>query len=171
MRRAGILLFLTAAALAPNASAQSQLTLRLWRCHGDNSSQLISFKHPQYDSVLEVAQTLNFHGVMVQCVARSTMESEFGYNFAAVLFRTTQGAFEVLFFPTEQEVAELQIREIRRNGRYLYELFRPLPSASTVTMDSSRPEYFLRHGNQLLLVWGNQHMAATLRAVLHSDEP
>ena len=171
MRKFLIALCLTAAALPPGASAQANLTLRLWLCNDSDSSVRVSFKHPQYEDVLELARTLNIHGVTVRCVARSTSESLFGYDFAAVLFRTTEGDFEVLFFPTQQEVAELEIHENRRDGRYIYDFFRPLPSPSTASMDSSLPECFLKHGNQLLLVWGDQRMATVLRAILSSDEP
>jgi hypothetical protein len=171
LRKLFITLCLAAAAVALAPPAQANPAIRLWQCTDRDNSLRVSFKHPQYEDVLHLARTLDAHGVTVRCVARSTNESLFGYDLAGVLFRTNEGSFETLFFPTQQDVAELEIREVRRDSRYLYDIFRPLPSPSTVSMDSSRPEYFLKFGNQLLLVWGDQRMATILRATLSSSRP
>ncbi len=162
---------LIAATLSASAMAQPDTAPQLWRCSAPTETVPVAFRHPQYEDVLALARTLSGHHITVRCVARSTMESEFGYDFAAVLFRTSEGDFEQLFFPTRQEVAELQIREAQENGRHIYQIFRPLPTPSTVSIDSSRPEYFIKDENQLIVVWGDQRMAEILRAILLATQP
>jgi hypothetical protein len=121
---------------------------------------------PLYIDANELAKALVARGFVVKCVLRSKMEGLFEGMSGAALYRTDRGDFEALFLPKPQSFEALEVVEGREDGRYIYS-FRGDPRPRTANrIDSSRPMYFIKHANRLLIIWGHSQLAESVRQVL-----
>jgi hypothetical protein len=93
------------------------------------------------------------------------MESAFEGLEGAALYRTDRGDFEALFLPKAGTFANLAVTERGENGGYVYSFEgRPKP-LGTNRLESPRRIYFVKRGNQFLVVFA-PGFAAQLEAVL-----
>jgi hypothetical protein len=115
---------------------------------------------PVYTDAMELERALSDRGFVVQCIRSSKEQSRFEGQKGAAWFETDRGTFDVLFLPSGQSFAALEIvPQDQQNGRYVYS-FRGTPHMSKD--DSSKPIWFIKHGNVLFCVWGNRELAASL---------
>jgi len=121
--------------------------------------------HPVYAEAMELAQTLNRRGVEVQCIQLSKMERMFEDQAGGALFRTDAGDFEALFLPRSESWDSLTIVERSEKNGYEYD-FEGTPKSTSHW--EGRREYFLKHGNQLLISLEKQ-TATKLNAALQSE--
>jgi hypothetical protein len=117
-----------------------------------------------YSDATKLAHTLNDLGLPVRCTLTSKMQRIFKGQRGAAFYVVDDGSFEVLFLKKTESFARLEIIERQENYRYLYS-FRGTPRTS-VQMGGSRPSYFIKRGNMLFYVWGNEQLAAKLQARL-----
>jgi hypothetical protein len=130
-------------------------------CKNDQARQSWDNRRsPAYDDAMSLAHTLSNHGILVECIRGSKMEQFFEGQKGAAWFKTNQGIFEVLFLPSPETFAGLEIIDRGRNGRHIYS-FRGTPRISRV-MDSSEPNYFIKHENALFSVWGDEELAHSI---------
>ena len=104
-------------------------------------------------------------GLVVRCIAPSKMAGTFEGQTGAALFRTNRGSFEALFLPKLQNFDGLQIVERQESGRYLYSFAghpKPWPANQ---MDASRPVYFIKSLNRLILAY-EKELAAHIGSIL-----
>jgi hypothetical protein len=140
----------------PSTSAQSS------GCNAhDSRAQLLS-TDPVYIDATDLARTLNDRGLEVRCILASKEQHIFEGQKGAAFYRTDDGSFDVLFLPKTESFAPLQIVERREDGRYLYS-FRGTPRSLT-RMDTPMHNYFIKRENLLFHVWGQEQLAASLRA-------
>jgi hypothetical protein len=125
---------------------------------------------PVYPDANELAKTLVAGGFVVKCMLHSTMQGMFEGMSGDVLYRTDRGDFVALFMAKPKSFESLEIIEKLEKSRYIYS-FRgnPQPRGENRIVDSSRPEYFIKHANQLLIIWGDSQLAESLRRVLGSS--
>jgi hypothetical protein len=116
---------------------------------------------PVYADATELARTLNERGFVVECIRRSVEERLFKGQKGAAWFKTDRGIFEVWFLPKPESFAGLEINDQRKNGEYISS-FRGTPRMS-VTMDGSKPSYFIKHGSVLFHVIGDEELAASIK--------
>ena len=121
--------------------------------------------HPVYAEAMELAQTLNRRGVEVQCIQLSKMERMFEDQAGGALFRTDAGDFEALFLPRSESWDSLTIVELSEKKGYEYD-FEGTPKSTSHW--EGRREYFLKHGNQLLISLEKQTVTK-LNAALQSE--
>jgi hypothetical protein len=121
---------------------------------------------PVYEDATKLASTLDHRGLVVQCIRRSVGERIFPGEKGAAWFKTDQGIFEVWFLPESQSFEGLEVIGQEQGGRYVYS-FRGTPRIVT-TIDSSKPISFIKHGNVLFEVWGNEMLAASLSRALRN---
>ena len=123
-----------------------------------------------YADANELAKTLVAGGFVVKCMLHSTMQGMFEGMSGDALYRTDRGDFVALFMPKPKNFESLEIIEKLEKSRYIYS-FRgdPKPRGENRIVDSSRPEYFIKHANQLLILWGDSQLAESLRKVLGSS--
>jgi len=133
-------------------------------CSSKESLAQLRTNDPVYIDAVELARTLDTHDFKVKCILASKMGQLFEGQKGAALFRTNQGAFEVLFLPKAESFAAVEVIERRENGRYLYS-FGGIPRCLT-HMDSSKPAYFIKFANILFIAWGDHQLAANLEAKL-----
>lgn len=122
---------------------------------------------PVYVDAMDLARTLNQRGFVVTCVCASKMQHRFESQKGAAYYVTDHGVFEALFLPKPRTFAALEIREERKDGRYLYS-FRESGLDLSSVEDSSKPIDFIKRGNQLFEVWGNKRLAAKLHEAFDS---
>ena len=151
-----ITVFLSAL-VSPAVSAQSsdpckdQASQKTW----DEGSS------PVYADAGELGGSLSKRGFVVQCIRRSVEERLFSSEKGAAWFKTNKGVFEVWFLPKPQNFSRLQINSRQTSGdRYIY-TFRGTPRIAT-RIDSSQPISYIKNGNMLFEVWGDQPLAASL---------
>ncbi|HEY4931440.1 MAG TPA: hypothetical protein VII23_07705 [Terriglobales bacterium] len=140
-------------------SAVAQSAGQLPGCRAANSPAVseVSPANPAYAHAADLALQLVRHRFIVICVAASKMTNMFEGQEGAALYRTTEGTFEALFLPNSQNFDEFQVLEQRQGDRYLYSFGGvPKPRQPSMTWDSDRPEYFVRHANQLIVVRDKQ---------------
>jgi hypothetical protein len=145
-----------ALALPTRSSAQSSdpcTDIRSQQAWDDGRSRV-------YEDATELARTLENRGFVVECIRRSVGEHLFESEKGSAWFKTDQGIFEVWFLPQAQNFALLNIISQEQDGRYIY-TFRGTPRIAT-TIDSSKPISFVKHGNLLFEIWGDQQLAASL---------
>lgn len=137
-------------------SAVAQSTSPLAGCSDVNWPPL-SPLDPAYASALDFTQELTQHHFIVTCVAPSKMTDMFEGQEGAAIYRTNEGDFEALFLPKPQNFDKLQIVEQRQRGRYLYSFGGlPGPRQANLKWNSDRPEYLIKHVNQLIVVRDKQ---------------
>jgi hypothetical protein len=116
---------------------------------------------PVYADASELARTLNDRGFVVECIRRSKEECLFKGQKGAAWYKTDQGIFEVWFLPKTESFAALEvIEQPQENSRYIYS-FRGTPRIS-VSMHSSKRQFFIKHGNALFKVWGDKPLADSI---------
>ena len=118
-------------------------------------------KSPVYADATELALTLSRRGFVVECIRRSKEENLFQGQKGAAWYKTDKGIFEVWFLPKGESFADLEvIEQPQGNGTYNYS-FRGTPRIST-HIESSKQMFFLKQGNLLFEVRGNEHLARSL---------
>jgi hypothetical protein len=118
-----------------------------------------------YAAAAELARTLTERGFIITCVAPSKMTGTFEGQQRAALYGTDRGGFDALFLPELQTFDAMQVVEQQENGRYLYS-FRGRPQPwSANRIDGSRPVYFIKHVNQLIVAY-DKELATHLRTTL-----
>ncbi|MFZ0421072.1 MAG: hypothetical protein WAM04_23430 [Candidatus Sulfotelmatobacter sp.] len=127
------------------------LTFVIWvtagRASCDPPSTRMPPTHPVYAEAMELAQTLNRHGVGVQCILLAKMEHMFEDQVGAAFFRTDAGDFEAFFLPRSERWDALEIVEQREPDGYEYD-FPGTPRF--LSHWEGRRTYFVKYGNQLL---------------------
>ena len=139
--------------LSVSASASSQTIIATTLI--TNQTKDVSLMQPSdiaYADAMEFARFLNEHGFTVRSVHRSKLEGFFrGVNRAAFL-RTDKGIVEVILFSEPGGAEKIQVIERNRAGRYIYSfLGQPDPKPGDV-IDASRPVYFIKHRNWLIVI-------------------
>lgn len=129
-------------------------------CMGQERIAEIQPTDPAYAEATDLTNTLDGLGILVRCTRSSKMARLFRGEVGAAWFRSDDGIFEVVFLPKGHTFAHLKIVEKRDGDRYLTS-FRGQPY-SQVHMDGSKPTYFIKRGNQLYSVWGDEKLAALL---------
>jgi hypothetical protein len=122
---------------------------------------------PVYGVAVELARTLSNRGFVVDCIRRSKEEHMFVGQKGAAWFKTDHGIFEVWFLPKGESFSALKvIEQAEGNGSYTYS-FQGTPRIST-HMESPRHIFFIKHGNLLFEVLGNQQLAMSLDQALQN---
>jgi hypothetical protein len=124
---------------------------------------LLSAADPVYADAMELKQTLENHGFVVRCVFPTKLGSIFQVQSkdgdvlrstiaGEASFRTDAGDIDAVFLPKPQTFADFKITEHREGGGYLY-TFAGTPRVwETNRFGSARRIYFLKRGNQMLMV-------------------
>jgi hypothetical protein len=133
-------------------------------CTGKAAQAQLSSIDPVYVDAMELARNLIDHGFIVKCVQGSKMQNVFEGQKGAALYRTDQGGFEALFLPKGETFAAVEVVEQTQGTRYLYS-FRGNPKSPT-HMDSSKPNYFIKSGNVLFVVWGDSKLKGIIQAAV-----
>ena len=120
---------------------------------------------PAFSAAEELSTALVKSGFFIQCIAPSRRTGMFDGQVGAALFSTRQGTFEALFVPGTHTFDALQIVERRERARYRYSFGGQPRHAPAKTMDSSRPLYFFKQANWLLVA-SDKETAARLEAAL-----
>ena len=122
---------------------------------------LIAPDNPAYADAMNLAQKLEAHGFVVNCIFPTKMSSEFlvrenGVERSTIegeaCFRTNYGDIGAFFVPKPQTFGDLKIKEQRRGGGYLY-TFSGMPSVWPQKIGrwgSARRDFFLKRDNYLL---------------------
>ena len=106
-----------------------------------------------YTEAMKFAQFLNGKGIMVTSVHGSKLNGFFRGLSKAAFFRTERGVVEVIFFPKPTGAEKIQVREQRREGRYLYSFEgQPQPNPPGDTIHSDQPLYFLAHRSWFIVL-------------------
>lgn len=156
-----LLLILPESGLLAQTAAPKQFTLG---CNESESQAVLQATDPAYPYAIELARTLTGRGVQVKCLCASTSQRLFQGQGGAAYFRIDGGVFEALFLP-KGKVFRVDLMEHAHNGHYIYS-FRGTPTGRS--MYSSKPMWRIQHENVLLLVDGDQPLAARLEQVLNS---
>jgi hypothetical protein len=114
-------------------------------------SSLLQPNDSEYSDAMEFALFLRNNGFIVQSLHRSKMSGFFPGVDKAALIRTDSGAFEVIFFPGTDGAEKVQVFEERKGGRYLYSFRGQQNSTLGDSIDSNRPQYFIRHRNLFII--------------------
>jgi hypothetical protein len=112
---------------------------------------------------MDLARTLNRHGLAVRCVMLSKEAQMFDGQLGAAFFRTAMGDFDALFLPRSQNWDGLKVVEQRHPDGYTQYHFEGAPKYSGTW--EGKPVYFVQHQNQLLHSL-NQQLVAKVRAAL-----
>jgi hypothetical protein len=114
-------------------------------------SSLLQPNDSEYSDAMELALFLRNNGFIVHSLHRSKMSGFFSGVDKAALIRTDNGGFEVMFFPAMDGAEKVQVLEERKAGRYFYS-FREQPNSTLGdSIDSNRPQYFIRHRNLFII--------------------
>lgn len=137
---------------------------------------LLSSTDPAYADAMDLKQTLESHGFVVPCIFPTKFGSIFQVKDGDVLrstiegeadFSTNYGNIDAVFLPKPQTFADFKITEHREGGGYLY-TFAGTPRVwETNRFGSASRVYFLKHGNQLLMV--GEKLRGRLEQALNSD--
>ena len=119
-----------------------------------------------YGDAIELAASLQHHHFTIRCALPSKMAQFLPRQTGATLFRTTQGDFEALFRPKEQNFDDLLISEERIAGPssggddavYRY-TFRDRQGRKVRVMEG-RETFFVRHDNILFITWQKETAGA-----------
>ena len=138
------------AAQAPDA-CEDALTRQSW---DDRTS-------PVYAEAIELGTELSAHGFRIHCIRRSKEETLFEGQQGAAWFSTDQGVFEVWFLPKPESFELLEVISQPDGSGFTYS-FRGMPRIA-ITISSSKPIFFLPHGNVMFEVVVNEQLAASLK--------
>jgi hypothetical protein len=128
-----------------------------------DSRALLPHADPAYVDAMDLARTLNRHGLAVRCVMLSKEAQMFDGQLGAAFFRTAMGDFDALFLPRSQNWDGLKVVEQRHPDGYTQYHFEGAPKYSGTW--EGKPVYFVQHQNQLLHSL-NQQLVAKVRAAL-----
>lgn len=138
-------------------------------CSPEETAALLPPADPAYDDAIELARTLNEHGITIKCLLSSKMGGLFNGLTGAALYRTTDGDFDALFLPKPKTFADLKIIEHPLKKGFVYSFAgkpRPWPANR---FESVRRQYFLKHDNRLLVL-SDDPLRTKLESVLNIAE-
>jgi hypothetical protein len=120
---------------------------------------LIAANDPAYADAIGLQSALEAHGFVVYCIFPTKLSSAFLVRRSGVAhstvegeaaFRTNFGDFGAVFVPKPQNFAELNIKELRKDGGYLY-TFSGMPGVWMLKqLGSNRRQFFIKNGNYVL---------------------
>jgi len=120
---------------------------------------------PAYVDAMELARTLQTHGVVVKCVLQSKMANLFDDQKGAAFFKTEYGQFEALFLPKPLTFDSMEIASRAENGRLLYSFEGTPRQRSVHPIDSNHQIFFEKHGS-ILFVTSNSPLPASIAKAL-----
>jgi hypothetical protein len=117
-----------------------------------------------YHDAPAVKEFLAQHGYVVRCITSSKMEGTAQLRDVAG-FQADQGTFTVFFLPRGEDIKVSETPA--SHGYYRYTFVRTIPGHRPLryAYKSNGREYYLRHGDWLLLVW-DARIADQLRDIL-----
>jgi hypothetical protein len=137
----------------------------------------LSTSDPAYSDAMQLAHQLEKHGFIVRCIFPTKFGSIFQVSNGDVVERTIEGeanfttnfgAFDAVFVPKPQTFADFKVTEHREGGGYLYR-FSGTPRVWAVNRyGTAYRQYFLKRGNQLLVV-GDEQLRMRLERALHLE--
>jgi hypothetical protein len=156
-----------------------QLSYVVWvarpECTPTDLLTLIKADDPAYADAMDLAERLNSHGFIVECVLQSKMIDIFEGQEGAALFKTDRGDFEALFLPKPETFASVEaVEHLDEHGRFLYSFKGTPPPRSPNPLNSAEPMFFGKHANQffitrglepVFIAWGRE-LAASLVVAL-----
>jgi len=135
-------------------------------CEPRDVSAMLRAESRVYSDAKSLEQFLNQHGIKVNCVLESKMQSFFQGQEGAAFYRTSLGDFDVLFLPTPQSFARLRIIERRVGEHYVYTL-QGIPRPRSSNRIEGRRVFFLKHASELFLL-SDEDAHAEIAAALNS---
>jgi hypothetical protein len=149
--------------LALYVASQAKLAAQTLECPAESSGALMQADYPAYRDATELARTLIGSGFIVKCITRSTFEGISGEKGAA-LYLTNYGDFDVIFLPRPQTFDALKVIERHKEWGYEY-MFRGSPRPASRMSGRQQRTYFLKHSNQLFIVWDKQTATSLAKAL------
>jgi hypothetical protein len=143
---------------------------------------LLSTSDPAYADAMELQQRLEKHDFTIRCIFPTKFGSVFMVDQNGVLqstvegeacFSTNYGGIDVVFLPKAQTFAGFKITEHREGGGFLYR-FTGTPRVAAgekFKFGTATRQYFLKHGNYLIIVSTNQLVARLEDAFGHLSTP
>jgi|CZKJ01.1.fsa_nt_gi hypothetical protein len=143
---------------------------------------LLSTSDPAYADAMELQQRLEKHDFTIRCIFPTKFGSVFMVDQNGVLqstvegeacFSTNYGGIDVVFLPKPQTFADFKITEHREGGGFLYR-FTGTPRVAAgdkFNFGTATRQYFLKHGNYLIIVSTNQLVARLENAFGHLAAP
>jgi len=134
----------------------SVATAQLTECSPEDTSALLQPTDTAYSDAMGLGSTLSEHGFAIRCVLTSKLGLLFKGLEGAALYRTDRGDFDALFLTSPQTFTELKIVERSMKKGFVYSFAGKSRAWATNRLESGRREYFLKHGNQLLILDDDQ---------------
>ena len=122
-----------------------------------------------YGRAVELEARVRHEHIDVQCAQRSMMGGLFAGLDGAALFRTGRGDFEALFLSEPLTFDRLRVREVVRDGSFLYSFCGPPRPWPADGITSPKRLYFVRHADALLIAH-DPELASALAIALHGTE-
>jgi len=130
----------------------SFVTAQVTECSPEDTSALLQPTDTVYSDAMELGSTLSEHGFAIRCVLTSKLGPLFKGLEGAALYRTDRGDFDALFLNSPQTFTELKIVERSMKKGFVYSFAGKSRAWAANRLESGRREYFLKHGNQLLIL-------------------
>jgi hypothetical protein len=143
---------------------------------------LIAPNNPAYPDAMALQQRLQQHDFTVHCIFPTKLNSVFMVEKDGALqstiegeacFNTNYGAFDVIFVPKPEILADFKITERRKDHGYLYR-FTGTPRVAAgdkFNFGTATRQYFLKHDNFLIMVSDNQLRARLEAALAPQSKP
>lgn len=144
--------------------------LNLYAVGQKSSVEDISLLKPRdaaYADAVNASAVFNEHGLKIQTIHRSKLESFFRGVPKAAVFKTENGAFEIIFFPEPNQAEKITVKKERAGRRYIYSFEgQPQPAPQHDVMNAAYPVRFIAKGDWFVVVSNNESLAKTLRKIL-----
>jgi hypothetical protein len=142
-------------------------------CNEQGDPAQLSPNNPIYGDAKRLAHTLDDVGLPVRCILSSKVQHIFKGQKGAALYRIDDGSFEVIFLRKAETFNGIQISEHvsdpgTANTLYNYS-FLGTPRSLT-TLSVSKRSYFIKQGNMLFYIWGDEALAVNLRTRLSQPD-
>jgi hypothetical protein len=121
-----------------------------------------------YSDAVNASAIFNQHGLKINTIHRSKLEGFFLNISSAAVFKTDQGAFEIIFFPEADQAGKITVTERREGKRHIYSFTgQPQPRPSHDVMNAAYPMQFIAKGNWFVVINDNRRLSDLLRKILN----
>ena len=134
-----------------------------------DDGSLLKPDSPSYSEAVKFAKVLDRAGIRVNKIARSKLEGFFRGVERAAYYKTDKGVIEAIFFSGDG-AEKIQVTETTDGQRYFYSFTgQPEPRPPGDSFNSSKPMYFIAHGDAFVVIWGDKELFETLKAGLNRN--
>lgn len=123
--------------------------------------------HISYADAVNAATRFESHGLKINSIHQSKLQGFFRDIWQAAVYKTDEGAFEIIFFPEPGQAEKIRVKEERDGKRYIYSFEgQPRPNPPADVFNAAYPMRFIMTDNLFVVVFNNEELYQILNEIL-----